>query len=235
MNERRLLLLSNSRDAAGHFLKHPQREIQQFLGSRRRTVLFVPYAAVTTTLNAYAERTRGAFAEMGYEVVSIHDARDPVQVLEEVDAVAVGGGNTYHLLSNLQRRNLVDPIREHVLAGLPYIGWSAGAVLACPTIQTTNDMPIVTPRHMSALSLVSFQINAHYTDFHPPGFQGETRAERLNEFVEVNPGVTVVGLPEGTMLRVEGDEVVLVGAVAAPVFRRGRPVVYAEPGSRVEI
>ena len=122
MSDRRLLLLSNSRDPAGNYLKHPQREIQSFLGTRRRTVLFIPYAAVTSPLNAYADRTRAAFAEMGYELVSIHDSRDPTHVVGEVDAVAVGGGNTFQLLAQLQRRGLLDVLRDRIVAGLPYIG-----------------------------------------------------------------------------------------------------------------
>src|SRR5919201_1173937 len=136
---RRLLLLSNSRDPAGNYLKHPRRQIRAFLGARVETVLLVPFASVTASYDESAALARAAFAEMG---------------------------------------------------------------------------------------LIPFQINAHYTDFHPPGFRGETRAERIAEFLEVNPGVTVVGLPEGTMLRVEGDDVFLEGSAAAPVFRKGRPTAF---------
>src|SRR4051812_22217271 len=133
-SQRRLLLLSNSRDPAGNFLKHSRKEINEFLGPRRRTLLFVPYAAVTTPWNEYHETARVAFADMGYELMSIHDARDPLATFEHVQAIVVGGGNTFHLLAQLQRRNLLDVIRERATDGLSYIGWSAGSVLACPTI-----------------------------------------------------------------------------------------------------
>ena len=104
---------------------------------------------------------------------------------------------------------------------MPYFGWSAGSNLACPTIRTTNDMPIVEPPSFEAFDLVPFQINPHYTDYHPPGHMGETRDERLGEFVHANPGVRVIGLREGTMLRVEGDEIKLLGGKPARYFIKG--------------
>ena len=219
---RRLLLLSNSRDPEGNFLEHPRQEIRELLGDRVRTVLFVPYASVTKPWDDYAALARGAFERMGYGLVSIHEAA--AGAVRAAEAIVGGGGNTFHLLRQLYEERLLDPIRERVAAGVPYVGWSAGSVVAAPTMRTTNDMPIVEPPSLTALGLVPFQINAHYTDFHPPGFQGETRAQRLEEFVEANPGARVIGLPEGTMLRVEGDEVALLGAdVPAPLFERGRP------------
>jgi dipeptidase E len=170
---------------------------------------------------------------MGYRLASIHDAPDPVRAVREAEAILVGGGNTFHLLRRLyDAGGVLAAIRARVLGdGVPYVGWSAGSVVACPTIQTTNDMPIVAPPSLDALGLVPFQINAHYTDFHPPGFQGETRAERLAEFLAVNPGARVVGLREGTLLRVEGDRVALWGAGGpAALFERGRPVGELRPG-----
>ena len=218
---RRLLLLSNSRDAEGRFLHHPRRQIRAFLGGRIRSVLFIPFAGVTTPWDAYAELARAAFAEMGYALESIHAAEDRLAAIRSVEAIVVGGGNTFHLLSHLHETGLLDVIRERVNAGVPYIGWSAGSVVACPTIRTTNDMPIIEPRSLAALGLVPFQVNAHYTDFHPPGFQGETRAQRLSEFLVVNPDVRVVGLPEGMMLQVERDRVALLGEGSAKVFASG--------------
>src|SRR5829696_7522808 len=178
---RSLLLLSNSRDPAGNFLVHPQREIRALLGERVRTVLFVPYASVTASWDDYAAKARAPFGQMGYELAAIHEAADPAAAVRAAEAIVVGGGNTFHLLLRLSEAGLLAPIRERVAAGVPYAGWSAGAVVAAPTIRTTNDMPIVEPPSLTALGLVPFQINAHYTDFHPPGFQGETRAERLGE------------------------------------------------------
>lgn len=223
---RRLLLLSNSRDAAGAFLAWPRGAIRDFLGDRVASLLFVPWAGVTVAAADYAARARSAFAAMGYGLTSIHDAADPVRAVGDAEAILVGGGNTFHLLRRLYDAGVLDALRARVLGdGVPYVGWSAGSVVAGPTIKTTNDMPIVAPPSLDALGFVPFQINAHYTDFHPPGFQGETRAERLAEFLAVNPGARVVGLREGTLLRVEGDAVELVGdGGPAAVFEHGRPV-----------
>jgi dipeptidase E len=195
------------------------------------TVLFLPFAGVSETWDRYAERVRAPFGEMGYDVRSVHRATDPVRAVRNADAIVTGGGNTFHLLANLYSARLLEPIRECVQAGIPYVGWSAGAVVACPTIRTTNDMPIVEPPSLDALGLVPFQINAHFTDFRPPGFQGETRSERLADYLAVNRTVRVVGLPEGTMLRVEPGTVALLGEGSARVFESGRqPRDYA-PGN----
>ena len=228
MADRQLLLLSNSSDPAGNYLVHPAAGIRALLGGRRR-VLFVPYAGVTIGWDAYAARTAMALGALGYAVESVHTAPSPAAAVRDAEAIAVGGGNTFHLLRALYASELLAPIRGRVAAGVPYLGWSAGSVVACPTMRTTNDMPIVEPPSLDALGLVPFQLNAHYTDAHPPGFRGETRAQRLAEFVAANPGVPVVGLPEGTMLRVAGDDVRLLGtptsADRAPVF--GVPGVEA--------
>jgi dipeptidase E len=219
---RRLLLLSNSTDPAGNYLHHPREALGELVGDGVRTVLFVPFASVTISWDLYAERTASAFASMGYQLTSLHTAASPAAAVRDAEAIAVGGGNTFHLLRALYAADLLAPIRERVAAGVPYVGWSAGSVVACATMCTTNDMPIVVPPSLDALALVPFQINAHYTDVHPAGFRGETRAQRLAEFVAANPGVPVIGLPEGTMLRVHDDDVRLLGtptsAGHAPVF-----------------
>ena len=231
---RRLLLLSNSRDPEGRFLVHPQRQIKAFLGARVRSVLFVPFAGVSVSWDDYAARARDAFATMGYELASIHSADDRLEAMRRVEAIVVGGGNTFHLLKHLYDTGLLDVIRERVQAGIPYIGWSAGSVIACPTIRTTNDMPIVEPPSLVSLDFVPFQINAHYTDEHPAGFQGETRAERIAEFLVANPGMRVVGLPEGTMLQVERERIALFGESPARVFEAGREPRLANPGEALE-
>lgn len=217
----RLLLLSNSRDASGRYLHHPRAAIRALLGDGIRTALFVPYAGVTITWDDYLARAAAALAEVGCALESVHHAEDPVRAVREARAIVVGGGNTFHLLRALYERALLDPIRERVRAGVPYLGWSAGAVMACPTIRTTNDMPIVEPPSLDALGFIPFQINAHYTDWHPPGHQGETRAERLAEFLVANPACRVLGLREGSMLRLEGTTLRLLGDAGAKLFEGG--------------
>jgi dipeptidase E len=220
---RRLLLLSSSRDANGVYLLHSASAIRSLLGGTVQRVLFIPYAGVTIAYDEYAQRAAIPFAKLGYDLQSIGDAESPAQALERADAIVVGGGNTFQLLASLHDRELLDVIRARVHAGVPYIGWSAGAVITAPTIGTTNDMPIVEPRSLRALNLIPFQINAHYNDFHPPGHQGETRAERLEEYIEVNRTVRVLGLREGSSLRITDDEIALHGLGTAPVFSYGVP------------
>lgn len=222
-----LLLLSNSRAADATYLKWSRDEIRAFLGAQIPTVLFIPYAAVPgtgVTYDAYAHRVRTAFADMGYAVDSLHAAPDAVKAVRAAEAIVIGGGNTFHLLAQLYSAGLLEIIRERVRSGTRYVGWSAGSVVACPTISTTNDMPIIEPPSLRALGLVQFQINAHYTDAHPPGHQSETRAERIMEFLTLQPAVTVVGLREGALLHVDGNDVRLAGS-GARIFRAGQPAV----------
>jgi dipeptidase E len=227
--KRRLLLLSNSRDSEKRFLHHARDAVAASLAGVR-TVTFVPYAAVTSTFDAYLQMVAEAFRRMGVQTQSVHTSVNPREMIANAEAIVIGGGNTFHLLEHLERDDIVDAIRERALSGVPYIGWSAGSVVACPTMQTTNDMPIVEPASFAALGLVRFQINAHFTDEHPPGFQGETRRQRLAEFIAANRDVSVVGLPEGAWLHVTGASVVLQGEHDAAVFRSGQDDMWATRG-----
>jgi len=148
---------------------------------------------------------------------------------KEAQAIAVGGGNTFHLLSHIYSNALLDVISERVNEGLPYMGWSAGSNLACPTIKTTNDMPIVQPPSFEAVGAVPFQINPHYLDAHPAGHGGETREDRIREFIEVNRDMYVAGLREGSTLRVEGNDMELLGDKPLRVFRFGHDPAEIEP------
>ncbi|MEA2239508.1 MAG: dipeptidase [Thermoanaerobaculia bacterium] len=216
----RLLLISSSTVHGYGFLDHPEPEIRSFLGDARR-VAFVPFAAHDH--DAYTDKVRERLAGMGLDVVSLDD-------LDRADAVFVGGGNTFRLLKTLYDRNLVDVIRDRVRGGLSYIGSSAGTVIAAPTMRTTNDMPIVYPPSFDAFGFVPFQINPHYLDPDPSStHKGETREDRIREFHEENETV-VVGLREGSVLRVEDGVTTLLGERTARVFRRGREAVEVEPG-----
>lgn len=222
MSNKRLLLISNGSELIGD---NPSEffhiALRDFLGTSVRRVLFVPFAAVISSEDGYRDKVRRHFGPLGFEVESLHEMDEARAAVEGADAIAVGGGNTFKLLRGLYDAGVVELVRERVGAGLPYVGWSAGSNVACPTIRTTNDMPIVEPPSFSAFGLVPFQINPHYTDYHPPGHMGETRDERLGEFVHVNPGVRVIGLREGTMLRVEGEEIKLLGDKPARYFIKG--------------
>jgi len=232
---KRLLLLSNSTNFGEPFLRYPIKRIQQFLGPNIGQVLFVPYAGVRLSFSDYAARVQERFREIGISVASVHETENPAVAVDSAAAIVVGGGNTFCLLDRLYAHGLVERIRERVLQGVPYVGWSAGSNVAGPTIKTTNDMPIVEPPSLNALGLVPFQINPHYTDATVPNHGGETRAERLMEFLEMNPAATVVGLREGTMLQVEGGKIELLGDKPARVFRKGKELVEPAPGESLQL
>ena len=218
----RLLLISSSNVHGYGLLDHAEAEIRD-LGAKR--IAFAPFALANR--DAYTERIRERFAPMDIEVIQLKSARD----LDAVDALFVGGGNTFRLLKTMYDLSLLDPIRLRVHSGaLAYIGSSAGTNIAAPTIRTTNDMPIVEPPSFDALGLVPFQINPHYLDPDPAStHKGETREERILQFHEEN-ATPVIGLREPAMLRIVDAEVTLVGTTTARLFRRGQPPVEVEPG-----
>ncbi len=225
----RLLLLSTSTIHGGEYLAYAGSEIRDFLGATTRRVLFVPFALHDH--NAYAGRVRKHFQEMGYALDSLHEASDIVSAVNGADAIFIGGGNTFRLLTRLYELSALSIIRERVGNGVPYLGSSAGSNVAGPTIKTTNDMPIIQPPSFDALGLVSFQINPHYLDPDPNSkHMGETREERIRQFLEED-ATPVIGLREGALLRVEGGETILKGDAGARLFRRRLPPVELQPGS----
>jgi len=203
------------------YLDYPKHEIKKFLGDQPLMALFIPYAAVTFPFDVYEEKVAERFGELGYRVKSIHHFSDSVQAVREAEVIVVGGGNTWQLVRMLHDNQLMDAIRAKVLNGTPYIGWSAGSNVACPTLRTTNDMPIIDPRGFETTGLVPFQINPHYLDANPEGHGGETREQRIEEFLEINTEIYVVGLREGTMLYVEDNKMKLIGNRTARIFRKG--------------
>ncbi len=222
---RRMLLVSTSTTFGTGYLDHCAEEMREALAPARR-VLFVPYALHDR--DAYAAKALERFGRMGIDLQAIHTAPDPVRAVTEAEAVFIGGGNTFRLLRALFDEGLLGPIRRRVLSGMPYLGTSAGSNVACVTIKTTNDMPIVSPPSFDALALVPFNINPHYLDPDPGSrHMGETRETRIREFHEENEP-PVVGLREGSMLRIDGSRVTLRGAAGARVFFRGRdPLEFA--------
>jgi dipeptidase E len=226
--KKRLLLISNSTLHGSGYLDHAEEEIRDILGSVSH-VLFFPYALHDRM--AYTALAKQRFEAMGYGLDSVHEAANAKNAIETAEAIFIGGGNTFRLLKSLYQFDLLRPIRRKVEEGLIYIGSSAGSNIAAPTIKTTNDMPIVQPPSFEALGLVSFQINPHYLD---PDLKsthmGETREERIKQYLEDN-ALPVVGLREGSMLRVEQGIITLRGTANARIFRRGMDPVELEPGS----
>jgi dipeptidase E len=217
----RLLLISNSTNPGEGYLGYPGEYIKAFLGVNPVKALFIPYAAVTFSFDEYEGKVSERFRALGHEIVSIHHFTDPAGAVKMASAIIVGGGNTWKLLKMLRENNLIDTVKQEVTGGLPYIGWSAGANVACPTIKTTNDMPVVEPDSFAAFDLVPFQINPHYTDVNMAGHSGETREQRIEEFIEANPGIFVAGLREGTMLLREDYTLSLLGPKNVRIFKKG--------------
>ncbi len=225
---RRLLLLSNSSNFGQKYLEHAEVDIRAFFGTEVKTILFVPFALKDHAV--YAAIVRDHLTQMGYEVVSLHEAQDPIAAVDQAEAMFIGGGNTFRLLKALYDLNLLEVIRARVANGMPYMGSSAGTNLATVSIRTTNDMPIVYPPSFDALNLVPFNINPHYLDASSESkHMGETREQRIKEFLEENIRV-VVGLREGAFLHVKGDRMTLLGHTAR-IFSPDGSVQEEEKGA----
>lgn len=216
-----LLLLSSSRENQSGYLEHAIPMINEHLGDIKE-LLFIPYAGVTISYDEYTDMVQTALSPLGVTVIGIHTCPDPVKAINEANAVAVGGGNTFRLLHQLYENKLIDSIQSKVELGMPYIGWSAGSNVAGLSIRTTNDMPIIEPESFNALGLVEFQINPHYTDYNPPGHNGETRAQRLAEFMVLNPEMPIIAIVEGTALKRQGDALHLIGPKQGYIFQASK-------------
>lgn len=226
-----LLLISNSTNAGEAYLEYPQNNIKDFLAEFGvKEVLFIPYAGVTVTWDDYAAKVRSRFAEFGVGVKSIHHCDNPVKAVKEAQAIVVGGGNTFSLLKTIQDNGLIEPVRQKVAGGTPYIGWSAGSNMACPTLCTTNDMPIVEPMSFKAFNLIPFQINPHYLDAHPDGHAGETREQRILEYIQANKGVYVAGLREGCMFLLQNNKLKLIGPRPLAIFKYNNDPIEMKAG-----
>lgn len=226
-----LLLLSNSTLPGKGWMEHALPLIAGQLNGRRSAV-FIPFAGVTQTWDDYTAKTAAIFTPMDVHVTGIHTVADPAAAVASADVVIVGGGNTFQLLKECRTRGLLTPIVDAVKRGALYIGWSAGSNLACPTIRTTNDMPIVDPQGFDALGLFPLQINPHFTNALPEGHKGETREQRIRELLVVAPELTVIGLPEGNWITVSEGQAVLGGPNTTYVFRAGEEAVPLEEGHR---
>ncbi|CAH2305940.1 alpha-aspartyl dipeptidase-like [Pelobates cultripes] len=228
--KRRLLLISNSTLHGGGYLEHCQEHIVKFLGKQVKRVLFVPYALHGR--DDYAKIARQKFESLGYGLDSVHEAENPVEAVQNCQAIFIGGGNTFRLLKALYDNNLIPAIRKKVLEdGIPYIGSSAGTNVATITINTTNDMPIVYPPSLHALGLVPFNINPHYLDPDANSkHMGETREQRITQYHEEQDTPPVLAIREGCLLLVEGDKATLLGVTGARLFQRGKATSEHDPG-----
>ena len=229
----RLLLFSNSTNRGEEYLSYTLPFIDSFLGKNERQALFIPFAGVSIGYDAYFEMVKKQFTRIAIRLTPLHRVKNKKEAVKETQIIITGGGNTFYLLKSLQEEKLIQLIAEQALNGIPYIGWSAGSNLVCPTIRTTNDMPIVQPESLDALNLIPFQINPHYTDYQHPGHAGETREMRLQEFILTNRNMYVAGLREGTLLRIENNNIELLGKKSCRIFRYGQNPTEINPGEKL--
>lgn len=229
----RLFLVSSSRVHGHGYLGHCEEDLRRFFTGVQR-VLFVPWALQDH--EAYTAKVAPRFAELGLTLEGIHKAQDPVAAVRAASALFIGGGNSFRLLDALYSNGVMPLIRERVRAGdLRYMGSSAGTNMACPTLKTTNDMPIVQPPSFEALGLIRFQINPHFIDADPSStHMGETREDRIREFHEMN-ATPVLGLREGAQLLIEGQRIELRGLRGAKLFQRGLDPVELAAGALLDL
>lgn len=228
----KLLLLSNSSSPGARYLQHAVpllgREVTE-----GQSVVFIPFAGVTQSWDAYTDKVRDAFQALNLEITGIHHHADPLSALAAANVIMVGGGNTFALLKECRARGLLEPIAAAVKKGALYIGWSAGSNLASPTIRTTNDMPITDPGGLDALNLFPLQINPHFTNALPTGHQGETREQRIRELLVLSPELRVIGLPEGNWIEMRGEEAYTCGPHPTLQFTAGVEAVSLPSGHRI--
>lgn len=203
--KRRVLIQSSSRYHNSGYLDFAGDQYEILFGKEKYEILFIPYAKVAGTYDAYEKQVQDAFKPYGHKIVSIHRFKDPQKAVREAKAIAVGGGNTWALVTRMYEAGIIDLIRERVNAGVPYCGWSAGGNVACPTLRTTNDMPIAEPPSFNTFGFIPFQTNPHFISGGTQGLNNETREDRLEEFLWYNKDEEVIGLPEGTALFVTGE------------------------------
>jgi dipeptidase E len=219
-----ILSLSSSRVGNGGFLEKAIPLIQKFIGSKPLNIAFIPFASVQRSDEDYGNMVKEALHSVPYSI-NTATGKNAATVIQNADAIMVGGGNTFKLLHDLYKQDLLELIRERVKGGTYYIGWSAGANIAGRTISTTNDMPIIQPQSFASLAFFPFQINPHYINQSLEGHNGETRDQRLEEFIVLNPDVPVVGLPEGTALQMQRNTIRFIGDKEGVLFQNEKGLV----------
>ncbi|GER87319.1 peptidase E [Dictyobacter vulcani] len=224
-----LLLFSNSHTHGMRMFEHARAALSEFLADHH-TVYFAPYAG--SDYDGYTNTIKTALEPFGVTVIGLHTVSNLQQTLQDAEVLFVGGGNSFRLLKTLEQLEMLAPVRARVTSGeLRYMGSSAGTNMSCPTMRTTNDMPIVQPESFNAFNLIPFQINPHYQDpLSNSTHMGETREDRIREFLEEND-VPVLGLREGSWLRKRGSQLHLDGLADARLFRRGTEPQEYKPGT----
>lgn len=228
------LLISASSYQDTGYLRHCKNWVKDFLGeSGKEEILFIPYAGVRRSNDEYEQKVIDRLKNKN--IKSIHHYEDKISAIKNASSIAVGGGNTFMLLYTLYKLNLIEPIKEAVANGAKYFGWSAGANIAGKTMMTTNDMPIIMPKSFDSLNIFPYQINPHFISGKLVGHNGESREERLEEFLIANPKETIYALPEGTALLIGGDEAEVIGHSEILKFEYQKEIEKIEVGTKFKI
>lgn len=194
------------------------------------TLIFIPYARPSGISHEdYTAKVREALTSIHVKVKGLHEFEDPKTAIEQAEGIFTGGGNTFLLVKQLYAHDLIGTIQKVINNGTPYLGCSAGSNICGLTMETTNDMPITYPPSFQTFGFVPFNINPHYLDpIEGSTHMGETRETRINEFHTIN-SQPVVGLREGSWLKVTGNRIVLEGALPARIFEQNKAPYEVEP------
>jgi dipeptidase E len=232
---RNILIASTSTIHGSGYLEYLLKELKTFF-INANTILFIPYARPGgVTHETYTQIVKDAFKKIGKKVIGIHEFKNPVEAINNAEAIFTGGGNTFVLTYHLYKNNLITALQTSIKKGTPYLGTSAGSNICGLTIKTTNDMPIVYPPSFNALALVPFNINPHYLDPDATSkHMGETRETRVKEFHHYNTP-PVVGLREGSWLKVKGESIILKGALEARIFEQNKKPYEIPSGSELNL
>ncbi len=217
MASKKILALSSSRSGNEDYLESAAPIIKNFLGAQPLQIAFIPFALVGKNYENYANDVAAALEDLPHKItlVNHHNAKN---IIGQSDAIMIGGGNTFKLLHDIYETGILEIIIDKINEGAPYIGWSAGSNITGPTIGTTNDMPVIQPKSFKALGFFPFQINPHYYNKKAEGFNGETRNQRLFEFIQTNPSLKIIGLPEGTALLLKDSVLTFIGGHTGILF-----------------
>lgn len=229
-----LIIASTSTLHQGSYLDYLLPELKE-LFLETEEILFIPYARPGgISHEEYTAKAAEAFQKIGKKIIGINTFQNPIEALKNTKGIFTGGGNTFVLVNTLHSLGVMQPLREAIFNGTPYLGTSAGSNICGPTMMTTNDMPIVYPPSFKTLGVVPFNMNPHYLDPDPSSkHMGETRETRIKEFHTQNT-IPVIGLREGSWLRVQGEEITLKGTLTARVFEQNKSAYEIESGTLID-
>lgn len=216
MADKKILAFSSSKVGENDYFQEAYPVICNFLGEEKLNIAFIPFASAYDYSDYYDKVNKVLGLKYNLLLVTSENAID---IILKSDVIMIGGGNTFKLLHDLYKFNLIDLLKVKVNSGAPYIGWSAGSNVACNTISTSNDMAIIFPQSFNALKFLPFQINPHFTDKTIIGHNGETRSQRIEEYLQINTDSIVVGLPEGSWLLCENKTLTYSGTSEGVLFK----------------